>query len=1052
MRNSWKKIIVLLLVSLVIYTSTGVYASFPDVQEDASYLKSIERLASLGIITGNEKGEYRPNDMLTREQFAKVIVQVANLEDKVNEVKSGSSFPDISPERWSSDYIEVAVDSGYINGKLDGKFHPDENITYAEACTAMVKMLGYSTNDLTGIWPDNYINKAEETGISDGVDLSSHDALPRWALAVMLDNLMNTPIKTNQQLTLAEANELYTDCIVLETAKTSTVVAENEVLTDKGVFTISPEAIEDIQLSLGKKSRLEIDDGIIIRTYDNLSITKEISVEGISGTTVIYSAEGGVESFTLPSTAQYYYKGKPLNYEELEDKLDLYSSIILNMNESGTGYEYGVIYDPIYSEPVIANNNNISDEAIGNIVFNEGIRIERNGKFIESTEIKDNDVIYQVSDIWQSNKYIYVVDNKVQGEIAAFLPNKISPKSIEVNNIVYTFSPDMDYEGIIKQGDFEVDDSVTLLLGSNGKVVDILTGYHEIYIDCIIFETEKTSDSLSSNEILTDKGVFYISENLGETSDFKLGKKYRLGIADDFIKSIYEELSITKNISVEEFSGTTITYRDEDIVKSYSLSSKTQYYYKGKSISNDEIPNILSVYSSIVLNVNASGTGYEYGVIYDPIYSEPLIAKNIDLASQMFYNNKSGEEVKIDRNGELIRASEIEDKDVVYQVSDIWENNKYLHVIDKKIDGEITAFSPNKISPKSVEIDGVVYQLSSDMDFGKITKPGMYEAQDSVTLLLGYDDKVVDIYLNSDEDNYDFALVINDYTEISTSIEEYGKEKFYVKLLHIDGTTEIYERKDDDNNYEGQLVNYEIIESEDEDPDGVILTELEYLPSKSYMIDKEEKMLDQAYFSDNVKIFNLVYNIYGADSNAYLMNVSDLPNGTIEPDKIKYINKVGDFGDINIMLVEDILDESYQLGLVTKTITSYSPQLGNTYTHTVLIDGAEYITNHHVDGMSTGDVVEVRLLGNKIMHVEEIKSKWVESATIEAIDSNRIKIKDDIYSFSDDVAIYFKNSDGEYEQKGTSDLVPGQSYGRISIYLDKATIYGGKVEVIIVRY
>ncbi len=782
MKYKLSKTFILMMTVMVLCFSSVNYADFYDVPENADYAKSIRNLSNLGIITGNENGEFSPNDMLTREQFAKVVVKIAALEDRADEMKFSSSFSDISSTRWSTGYIEAAVESGYINGKLDGRFHPEQSITYAEACTAMVKMLGYGSDDLKGIWPDNYISKADDIGISKGVSFSPHESLPRWAVAVMLDNLMNSPIKSNPGLLLSEANELYTDCIILETVKTSESVTENEVVTDKGIFYICQDIVNEITL-----------------------------------------------------------------------------------------------------EP---------------------------------------------------------------------------------------------------------------------------------------------------------------------------GKRYRLEIADDVITKMYGKLSSTNDISVEGFSGTTVTYKTGNKLKSINLPSKTQYYYNGKSINHEQLPQILNVYSSIVLNPNDNGTGYEYGVIYDPIYSEPIIVKNINLISDIFGEINLGEEIRIDRNGELVRTTEIEEKDVVYQVSDIWERNKYIHVVDAKIEGEITAFVPKKISPKYVEIDGISYELSRDIDFDKITKQGIYEVQDSVTLLLGYDGKVVDIHITSDEDNYEFALVIDDYSKTSTSIEDFGEEIDYVKLLHIDGTIKIYRKQDDTNytNYNGQLVKYQIIETENDDTDKVILKELEYLSSKGYTIHKDEKKLDDSYFSDNVKIFNLVHNIYGADSYAYIIDVDDLPNGSIKSGKIKYINKVGAFEDINVMLVEDILDEGSRLGIVTNTHKTYNFNTGTIYNSTVLINGIEYITSDHVSGMSNGDIVDVEVLNNSIISVKSIENATVQSSSIQAIDSGRIKVNDKIYKFSDDIAIYFRGTNGEYNRKGTNDLVPGEDYGRISIYLDKSTKYGGKVELILVGY
>lgn len=771
MNKNIKRFVAILLAGLMAFSCLSVFvkAENSDIPE---YNDAVEKLIELEIFSGYENGDFKPQDVLTREQLAKLIVKMLKLDDQVSLVEGTSKFPDVEVNRWSSGYINVAVELGYMNGKLDGNFYPQESINLAAFSTSMIRALGYTNMDLAGVWPYNYIFKANDLELLEDVTLKSSDNVPRWAAALISYRLLDKSMKTNPSLTFAEVYEYYSTHIILETNETSDTLAENEIVTDKGTFNISNL---DLDFELGKKYKLSVEDNSITGYFGKEGSTTNISVDSISVNTITYNDKGQTMTMDLPSVTKYYYKGSLTSYESLSNIIQTYSSIVLCANENKIGYEYGVIYDTIYSKPQIASANKLGD-----IVYEHGMLVTKNGKMIDVSDIKKNDVVYQVNDIWGINKYIIVVDETVDGEITDILPNKISPKEIIIDNIKYQLSEDMNLNKINAKGFITIDDSVTLLLGRNGKVVDVV--------------------------------------------------------------------------------------------------------------------------------------------------------------------------------------------------------------------------------------------------------------------------------MTSSEDNSTFALVLDNYKEASLDIEDFGTETYFIRLLHIDGVEKTYKFNEEELGYNGKLVEYEVIKekTDDDNYQTVKIEEVEYEISKEYTIDKDKRKLGENYFSDNIVIFNLVRTTFGADSTAYVMDWEDLPNGLVRSGKVKHINKTGDFEDINLMLVNNILDEDKVLGVVTKIEQSWYPGIGITYTNTILVDGKEYITNYNIDGMYKNSIVEARINKGMITSLEKLKTPWVESVYVSAIDENRVKIKDSIYDFNENVRIYFKDYDGKLERKGIKDITPTKGYGRISVYLDESIKYDGKVSIIIV--
>ena len=52
---------------------------FPDVDEKSYYVPFIEKAAEAGIIIGDDKGNYRPKDPLTRAEAAVIICRLLDV-------------------------------------------------------------------------------------------------------------------------------------------------------------------------------------------------------------------------------------------------------------------------------------------------------------------------------------------------------------------------------------------------------------------------------------------------------------------------------------------------------------------------------------------------------------------------------------------------------------------------------------------------------------------------------------------------------------------------------------------------------------------------------------------------------------------------------------------------------------------------------------------------------------------------------------------------------------------------------------------------------------
>ncbi|MGG1516432.1 S-layer homology domain-containing protein [Paenibacillus oryzisoli] len=99
---------------------------------------SIETAAAYGIVNGTSANSYGPDDLITREQMATMIVRAAKLSEEAGEL-SFTDQADISV--WAQDTVAAAVANGLVSGYSDGSFKPQANATRAEVITVIVKAM-----------------------------------------------------------------------------------------------------------------------------------------------------------------------------------------------------------------------------------------------------------------------------------------------------------------------------------------------------------------------------------------------------------------------------------------------------------------------------------------------------------------------------------------------------------------------------------------------------------------------------------------------------------------------------------------------------------------------------------------------------------------------------------------------------------------------------------------------------------------------------------------------------------------------------------------------
>ncbi len=188
------KKVLALVVALTMVLGTVSFA-FTDVDTENEIYTAVQTLSSLDILKGYEDGTFGAEKDITRAEFAAVVCRALGMEASANGAKGATQFIDVPADHWASGYINLANGQGIVNGYGDGKFGPEDNVTFEQAVKMLVVALGFEPMAVQkGGYPTGYLVIANQYGMTKGV--SAAGAANRGVVAQLTFNALDMPMMT----------------------------------------------------------------------------------------------------------------------------------------------------------------------------------------------------------------------------------------------------------------------------------------------------------------------------------------------------------------------------------------------------------------------------------------------------------------------------------------------------------------------------------------------------------------------------------------------------------------------------------------------------------------------------------------------------------------------------------------------------------------------------------------------------------------------------------------------------------------------------------------
>jgi hypothetical protein len=160
-----------------IYTIVEHQTTFQDIQGHWAQ-STIERMASKLIVRGVTSEQFKPDQFITRAEFASLLVRALGLKGQADD-----SFSDVESSHWFSDSVGAAVHYGLVHGISDELFAPYATITREQMAVMISRAMDlvgadvpanpsalarYQDQDQISSWAVEHAARAISAGIITG--------------------------------------------------------------------------------------------------------------------------------------------------------------------------------------------------------------------------------------------------------------------------------------------------------------------------------------------------------------------------------------------------------------------------------------------------------------------------------------------------------------------------------------------------------------------------------------------------------------------------------------------------------------------------------------------------------------------------------------------------------------------------------------------------------------------------------------------------------------------------------------------------------------------
>jgi len=360
----------------------GTSASYSDVDAQDN-LEAIEVMQLIGVMEGDEKGNFNPDQKVTRNEMAVIMTHLLDL-------NLGGATPFTDVPSWAKDYVAACYENGVVAGTSATTYGGDTAVTAAQAALMVMKSLGYFgyQGEFGDDWQLSVVKQASKIGLFKGINAAVTAPMTRNEVAKLVLNALESNV---------------------------------QIVEEKGGIDVNGSG-----LSVNVKPEYSYSD---VKTSDNYINGKSDGyqqlAEKLFGNKLKKTLNAQADDFGRPSSKWAYRgdsvlspKSADLIYTAEVESKEIYADLGLSKNLTATYYTDGNATEKTFA----VGKNNTTAKVGGNGVVVEVYKSEDDAGNVSATIVEIKTYAEKVTKVVaaKGDKDAYVVVDNKQFETEAF--------------------------------------------------------------------------------------------------------------------------------------------------------------------------------------------------------------------------------------------------------------------------------------------------------------------------------------------------------------------------------------------------------------------------------------------------------------------------------------------------------------------------------------------------------------------------------------------------------------------------------------------------------
>lgn len=354
--------------------------------------EKIMTLVKKGYVQGYPDGTLGLERNITRAEFATIIVNALGLQEEANSILLPiTNFSDVNPTSWYARNLAVASQLGIINGYPDGTFKPENEVSYQEAFTMLVRMV-LSPEEIMmveagGKYPYNYYQAAFNLGLLEDINVNNI-AVPALrgnvfvalynAIAYMDGEELIEPEEVTVEGLVVEKEGKEVKLLLLDEDKEAVVKTDKDLRIGE-VYLLKVKGEEVVEVK--ESSKAKVVTGELVKDGQGIRINrKKYSLDNV--VEILFNGEE-VEFKSLPRRVRTakatLYNDKVIylaayDFDEIIAIDDVKNNRVYGVTEEGY---LRLISDNKYTEVYLYKDGKLTEASFGDIEAGDVAHIKR---------------------------------------------------------------------------------------------------------------------------------------------------------------------------------------------------------------------------------------------------------------------------------------------------------------------------------------------------------------------------------------------------------------------------------------------------------------------------------------------------------------------------------------------------------------------------------------------------------------------------------------------------------------------------------------------------